>query len=216
MRLTWKDGLATVFVGAAVLLYLLSPSDIWLFGLSGSRGLAVAIFALGVGGVLHNPVADEGRVWLRRQRAPAASVRGALLASGRCHARCRDYRDLQWQHRGAGHVDGGDGRPLGADDGPPLGVPQGSRDRSPSSLMVLPVREGGPCTGVRDPLRTPTLGARAPARVPQWSFRLWSARPLMERSSPYGTFICMGWSLSLMGGSWSAVDPVMLAFQLGW
>lgn len=50
MRLTWKDGLATVFVGAAVLLYLLSPSDIWLFGLSGSRGLAVAIFALGVGG----------------------------------------------------------------------------------------------------------------------------------------------------------------------
>ena len=50
MRLTWKDGLATVFVGAAVLLYLLSPSDIWLFGLSGSQGLAVAIFALGVGG----------------------------------------------------------------------------------------------------------------------------------------------------------------------
>jgi hypothetical protein len=28
MRLTWKDGLATVFVGAAVLLYLLSPSDV--------------------------------------------------------------------------------------------------------------------------------------------------------------------------------------------
>jgi hypothetical protein len=50
MRLTWKDGLATVVVGAAVLLYLLSPSDIWLFGLPGSRGLAVAIFALGVGG----------------------------------------------------------------------------------------------------------------------------------------------------------------------
>ena len=49
MRLTWKDGLATAFVGAAVLLYLLSPSDIWLFGLTGSQGLAVAIFALGVG-----------------------------------------------------------------------------------------------------------------------------------------------------------------------
>jgi len=49
MRLTWRDGLATVFVGAAVLLYLLSPSDIWLFGLTGSQGLAVAIFALGVG-----------------------------------------------------------------------------------------------------------------------------------------------------------------------
>lgn len=79
MRLTWKDGLATVFVGAAVLLYLLSPSDIWLFGLSGSRGLAVAIFALGVG-VLNNTFADEGRVWLRRQSAPAASVRAALLA----------------------------------------------------------------------------------------------------------------------------------------
>ena len=50
MRITWKDGLATVFVGAAVLLYLLSPSDLWLFGLTGSQGLSVAIFALGVGG----------------------------------------------------------------------------------------------------------------------------------------------------------------------
>ena len=37
MRLTWKDGLATVFVGAAVLLYLLSPSDISLFGLLARR-----------------------------------------------------------------------------------------------------------------------------------------------------------------------------------
>jgi hypothetical protein len=49
MRLTKRDGLATVCVGAAVLLYLLSPSDIWLFGLTGSQALAVAIFALGVG-----------------------------------------------------------------------------------------------------------------------------------------------------------------------
>ena len=50
MKLTWKDGPATVVVGTAVLLALLSPSDIGLFGLPGSPGLAVAIFALGVGG----------------------------------------------------------------------------------------------------------------------------------------------------------------------
>lgn len=50
MSLTWKDGLATAFVGAAVLLYLLSLGDGTVAGLSGPRALAVAIFALGVGG----------------------------------------------------------------------------------------------------------------------------------------------------------------------
>ena len=50
MRLTWRDGLATAFVGAAVLLYVLSLGDTSVAGLSGPRASAVAIFALGVGG----------------------------------------------------------------------------------------------------------------------------------------------------------------------
>ena len=50
MSLTWKDMLATVFVGAAVVLYLLSQGDATVAGLSGPRAPAVAILALGVGG----------------------------------------------------------------------------------------------------------------------------------------------------------------------
>jgi hypothetical protein len=50
MSLTWKDGLATVFVGAAALLYVLSQGGTTVAGLSGPRALTVAIFALGVGG----------------------------------------------------------------------------------------------------------------------------------------------------------------------
>jgi hypothetical protein len=50
MSLTWKDGLATVFVGAAVVLYLLSQGDATVAGLSGPRALTIAILALGVAG----------------------------------------------------------------------------------------------------------------------------------------------------------------------
>jgi hypothetical protein len=50
MRLNWKDGLATAFVGAAAVLYLLWLGGTTVAGLSGPRTLAVAIFALGVGG----------------------------------------------------------------------------------------------------------------------------------------------------------------------
>lgn len=50
MSLTWKDGLATVFVGAAAVLYLLSQGGTTVAGLSGPRATAVAIFGLGVGG----------------------------------------------------------------------------------------------------------------------------------------------------------------------
>ena len=42
--------MATVFVGAAVVLYLLSQGGATVAGLSGPRAPAVAIFALGVGG----------------------------------------------------------------------------------------------------------------------------------------------------------------------
>jgi hypothetical protein len=50
MSLTWKDGLATVFVGAAAVLYLLWAGGTTVMGLSGPRALSVAIFGLGIGG----------------------------------------------------------------------------------------------------------------------------------------------------------------------
>jgi hypothetical protein len=50
MILTWKDGLATLFVGAAAVLYLLWAGGTTVSGLSGTRALTVAIFGLGIGG----------------------------------------------------------------------------------------------------------------------------------------------------------------------
>jgi hypothetical protein len=50
MSLSWKDGLATAFVGAAVVLYMLSHDGTTIAGLSGPRALTVAIFGLGIGG----------------------------------------------------------------------------------------------------------------------------------------------------------------------
>ena len=50
MSLTWKDGLATLFVGVAAVLYLLWAGGATVSGLSGSRALTVAIFGLGIGG----------------------------------------------------------------------------------------------------------------------------------------------------------------------
>jgi hypothetical protein len=49
VRLTWKDGLATLAVAAAVIGYLLWSSDTALTGLS-TRGAAVAVFVLGLVG----------------------------------------------------------------------------------------------------------------------------------------------------------------------
>jgi hypothetical protein len=50
MSLTWRDGLATALVGAAGVFYLLWVGGTTVAGLSGPRTLAVAIFALGIGG----------------------------------------------------------------------------------------------------------------------------------------------------------------------
>ncbi|RYV51077.1 hypothetical protein [Pengzhenrongella frigida] len=48
MHLTWKDGMATAFVGAGVALYGLSLAGTTVAGLTGNRSLVVAVFALGV------------------------------------------------------------------------------------------------------------------------------------------------------------------------
>ena len=45
MRLTWKDGLATVLVGAAVVVFAVWAAGGSVLGVSG-RGLVVAIFLL--------------------------------------------------------------------------------------------------------------------------------------------------------------------------
>jgi hypothetical protein len=50
MSLTWKDGLATAFVSAAAVLYLLWLGGTTVSGLTGPRALTVAIFGLGIGG----------------------------------------------------------------------------------------------------------------------------------------------------------------------
>jgi len=50
MQLTWKDGLATVFVGTAVVLYGLWLEGSTIAGIPGTRTLVVVLFALGVGG----------------------------------------------------------------------------------------------------------------------------------------------------------------------
>jgi hypothetical protein len=47
MRLTWRDGLATVFVGVAALIYSLWLAGISVFGL-GVRGLGGVVLGLGV------------------------------------------------------------------------------------------------------------------------------------------------------------------------
>jgi hypothetical protein len=49
MRLTWKDGLATVFVGLAVVLFVVWLAGAAVSGISG-RGLVVAILLLGIAG----------------------------------------------------------------------------------------------------------------------------------------------------------------------
>ena len=49
MRLTWKDGLATVFVGLAVVLFVVWSAGAAVSGISG-RGLVVAILLLGIAG----------------------------------------------------------------------------------------------------------------------------------------------------------------------
>lgn len=48
MSLTWKDGLATVFVGAGAVLYVLHLGGTAVAGLSGPQALSMAVFALGV------------------------------------------------------------------------------------------------------------------------------------------------------------------------
>ena len=49
MRLTWKDGLATVLIVLAVLVFAVWSADGTVVGISG-RGLVVAMFLLGVAG----------------------------------------------------------------------------------------------------------------------------------------------------------------------
>jgi hypothetical protein len=49
MRLTWKDGLATVLIALAVVFFAVWSADGTIAGLTG-RGLVMAIFVLGVAG----------------------------------------------------------------------------------------------------------------------------------------------------------------------
>ena len=48
MKLTWKDGLATGFVGAAVAIYGCWLAGVEVLGISGTRGFTVAVLVLGI------------------------------------------------------------------------------------------------------------------------------------------------------------------------
>jgi|SRR5450759_5795939 hypothetical protein len=99
MSLTWKDGLATVFVGAAALLYLLWVGGTTVTGLSGPRALTVAIVGLGIGGC-HTAKSHLETVYgVGGRPASATSLRGICLGPGWCHARRGDRRACRWRWR---------------------------------------------------------------------------------------------------------------------
>ena len=50
MRLTWKDGLATVFVGSAVAVYGIWMAGTEVLGLTTTRAVSVAVLILGIAG----------------------------------------------------------------------------------------------------------------------------------------------------------------------
>ena len=50
MRLTWKDGLATIFVGSAVAVYGFWMAGVEVFGLASARAVALVVLILGVAG----------------------------------------------------------------------------------------------------------------------------------------------------------------------
>jgi len=136
MSLTWKDGLASAFVGAAVALYMLSLGDTTIVGLSGPRALTIAVFALGVGGcyTAKSQMQDVYGVG-GGPRPPLLYVVLASALGGVCHARGRNCRDVRWKCLGAGDVDGGHGSGVGAGHDPPLDVTQDSRGYPPGALM---------------------------------------------------------------------------------
>ena len=75
MRLTWKDGLATLFVGAAAVIYALWQTEAGMTGIS-TRALGAAVFALGWAGCVSNAasMAVVYGVAPGRQRPPLVYV----------------------------------------------------------------------------------------------------------------------------------------------
>ncbi len=68
MRLTWRDGLATVFVGVAALMYSLWLAGISVLGL-GVRGLGGVVLGLGVAASVTAVVYGVGAGLLRASKA---------------------------------------------------------------------------------------------------------------------------------------------------
>ena len=50
MRLTWKDGLATIFVGSAVAVYGFWMAGVEVFGLTSTRAVSAVVLVLGMAG----------------------------------------------------------------------------------------------------------------------------------------------------------------------
>jgi hypothetical protein len=81
MGLTWKDGVATLFMGAIAVIYLafLHGTGLWL--ISSARGTTTAVFILGmVGGCMLSGAADL----YQQQRQQPPAVRGWLVIASCC------------------------------------------------------------------------------------------------------------------------------------
>ena len=123
MRLTWRDGLATVFVGVAALMY-----SLWLAGMSvlglGARGLGGVVLGLGVAASVTAVVYGVGAGLLHASKVylGISSADRARCSRRRCH----HSRIRQRAH--APRARGRDGRARG--DG--YGSPRHRRGRGSS------------------------------------------------------------------------------------
>jgi hypothetical protein len=68
MRFSWRDGLATVFVGAGATLYLVWLSGVEIPGLSTPRGVAAVVFGLGLAASVTAVVYGVGAGLLRASK----------------------------------------------------------------------------------------------------------------------------------------------------
>jgi high-affinity Fe2+/Pb2+ permease len=64
MRLTWRDGITTTFVGAAVAIYLLWTTQTAFVDLS-TTVIGLVVFGLGWGGLHHQPARSRRGLWSR-------------------------------------------------------------------------------------------------------------------------------------------------------
>jgi hypothetical protein len=81
MRLSWRDGLATVFVVAAVLVYALWLADVEIFGLSSTRSVGIVVMVLGLAASVTAVVYGVGAGLLKASKVYLAVTSAVGLAA---------------------------------------------------------------------------------------------------------------------------------------